>query len=808
MKTKIILIVGILLPLLMFSQSSSKQFKWGIGSYSKNFDISCLNNQRETFYFLMDNYIKIISKPKQIKIEYLKSDTIYSITPDNSGKSQKITKIEFNNSEITKISDSIYCIKPNKIGKSQKLIINNDTILFDVKEITEDCFSINFSNSTSPFSDCISKDDLLKSKSFDVEYNFKKYRITNLYMFFEGKNETGYCYIGDNGDLSTSWNDKDTRKHIFENSYLEIFKLKIQLPDNKEISLGFKKLMIVDNYKNEFARRTIKTNPYTSDFKIWKNDLRIKIKGNPKKEDIKTINEIINELNQIIGTEKIQIVDKQPSVILEIDSIKAADEALYEKINISKIDNCYKDIRNNFFFPFRTVGRLHFDTKVDSSERKYYLRKCIVDLLGNFNKNGIDSSIFGESNNSKLCSYDKYLIKTLYSPDGDYAVHKIIDKDFDYPDRNAAFLLTIVLIVVLLFVFFEIYHYYGFNFIIDKIKFKIARRIVESLLISLIPAIAIIILLSEKLISGDFHEVGLCFYFEKFIIPFSILIGVLFLAIDGILSKIKKIWIAIILNFILSFFSIWLAYQIIYLFISPEFISLSVVGWKIMLIPFIITLYRIYSRFQANKISGLLQEKELELAKQKELKFKSDLNALQARINPHFLYNALNSLASLAYIDAERTEKMALSLSKLFRYNINKEDEHFSSIKDEIEMAQIYLDIEKNRFEEKLEYSIDVQNSLLDFNIPKFILQPLTENAVKHGISKITSKGIIKINIFEEEQKVMIEIYDNGPEFPDGLISGYGLQNTYEKFKLLYKKPFEIEFINKPEKKLVIILTK
>ena len=123
-------------------------------------------------------------------------------------------------------------------------------------------------------------------------------------------------------------------------------------------------------------------------------------------------------------------------------------------------------------------------------------------------------------------------------------------------------------------------------------------------------------------------------------------------------------------------------------------------------------------------------------------------------------------------------------------------------------MAQIYLDIEKNRFEEKLEYSIDVQNSLLDFNIPKFILQPLTENAVKHGISKITSKGIIKINIFEEEQKVMIEIYDNGPEFPDGLISGYGLQNTYEKFKLLYKKPFEIEFINKPEKKLVIILTK
>ena len=155
-----------------------------------------------------------------------------------------------------------------------------------------------------------------------------------------------------------------------------------------------------------------------------------------------------------------------------------------------------------------------------------------------------------------------------------------------------------------------------------------------------------------------------------------------------------------------------------------------------------------------------------------------------------------------------RTEKMALSLSKLFRYNINKEDDHFSSVKDEIEMASIYLDIEKNRFEDKLKYSIDVQNSIYDFRIPKFILQPLAENAVKHGISKITGKGIIKIKIFEEEAKVYIEIYDNGPEFPGGLISGYGLQNTYEKLKLLYKKPFEIEFINQPEKKLVIMLTK
>jgi sensor histidine kinase YesM len=308
--------------------------------------------------------------------------------------------------------------------------------------------------------------------------------------------------------------------------------------------------------------------------------------------------------------------------------------------------------------------------------------------------------------------------------------------------------------------------------------------------------------------AGDFHESYLLLITEKFVVPFSILAGILFLGLDYLLKKICKNWLATILNFFLSFVCLWLAYQIMYFIIAPEFVSLSEDGWKILLIPFLIIFYRLYARFQTNKITTLLQEKELELAKQKELKFKSDLNALQARINPHFLYNALNSLASLAHIDAGRTEKMALSLSKLFRYNINKEEKNYSTLSEEVEMAGIYLDIEKNRFEDKLEYKIELQEQVKDFTVPQFILQPLAENAVKHGTSRISEKGIIRINIFELGQKVMIEIYDNGPEFPGGLISGYGLQNTYEKLKLLYKKPFDIEFINQPEKKLVITLTK
>jgi two-component system LytT family sensor kinase len=320
---------------------------------------------------------------------------------------------------------------------------------------------------------------------------------------------------------------------------------------------------------------------------------------------------------------------------------------------------------------------------------------------------------------------------------------------------------------------------------------------IEAVLVAQIPIIAWLILtISNNGATKLFSEVP---YLESRLLPFCLLIALFLFFIDKLLEKTKIVWLNIILNLSLSFFSVALAYQLMYFFKALELIKFSMLGWELWIVPFLITLYRLYASFQTNKIAGLLQEKELELSKQKELKFKSDLNALQARINPHFLYNALNSLASLAHIDSGRTEKMALSLSKLFRYNINKKEEHYAPLQEEIEMASIYLEIEKNRFEDKLNYTII---------IPKFILQPLAENAVKHGISKITGKGMIRINIFGEANKVIIEIYDNGPEFPGGLISGYGLQNTYEKLKLLYKKPFDISFINTPEKKLMITLTK
>jgi LytS/YehU family sensor histidine kinase len=121
-------------------------------------------------------------------------------------------------------------------------------------------------------------------------------------------------------------------------------------------------------------------------------------------------------------------------------------------------------------------------------------------------------------------------------------------------------------------------------------------------------------------------------------------------------------------------------------------------------------------------------------------------------------------------------------------------------------MVTLYLAIEKNRFEEKLSYKIEVEEKLREKLIPRFLIQPLVENSIKHGISKITEQGLIVIKVFEIKNEIFIKIFDNGPGFPDGLLTGNGLQNTYDKLSLIYKKPYEIKLVNKPEKYIQIVL--
>jgi two-component system, LytTR family, sensor kinase len=203
-----------------------------------------------------------------------------------------------------------------------------------------------------------------------------------------------------------------------------------------------------------------------------------------------------------------------------------------------------------------------------------------------------------------------------------------------------------------------------------------------------------------------------------------------------------------------------------------------------------------------------LGEKELEVSKLQELKTKAELEALHSKINPHFLYNALNSIADLSVTDGRKARKMTVALADLFRFSINYSNHNFSTVKEEIEMAEVYLQIEKIRFEDQLTYSICVEEELNHFLVPRFVLQPIVENAVKHGLKATGRMTQILLEVKKDGQGLVMNVSDNGPLFPEELSPGYGVKSVYDKMDLLFPDVYEIHFENAPRKQVSIHIKK
>lgn len=200
-----------------------------------------------------------------------------------------------------------------------------------------------------------------------------------------------------------------------------------------------------------------------------------------------------------------------------------------------------------------------------------------------------------------------------------------------------------------------------------------------------------------------------------------------------------------------------------------------------------------------------LEQKTEQLEKVHQLNIQSQLEALQAKVNPHFLYNSLNSIASLIHVDPNKAEQMVLSLSELFRYSLNNSNGQLSTVAKEVKMVETYLSIESIRFGDNLTTTIDVAKGLEQVEIPRFLLQPMVENAIKHGTSKILN-GKIELKIFRKNNDLIFTIADNGPDFPTDFDLGYGIKCVSDQLELLYKNKHSFSMLNKPKKKVEIIL--
>ena len=169
------------------------------------------------------------------------------------------------------------------------------------------------------------------------------------------------------------------------------------------------------------------------------------------------------------------------------------------------------------------------------------------------------------------------------------------------------------------------------------------------------------------------------------------------------------------------------------------------------------------------------------------------LAALKRQMNPHFLFNTLNSISSLMYGDPEAADAMLARLSELLRLALDADGEQEVPLARELAMLSRYLEIEKIRFEDRLRVEIDVAPALLEARVPVLSLQPLAENAIRHGISRLPEGGTLRIRGAREDGHLRLVIEDDGPGLAPGAGDGIGLANLRARLAELYGSQQRLE---------------
>lgn len=187
-----------------------------------------------------------------------------------------------------------------------------------------------------------------------------------------------------------------------------------------------------------------------------------------------------------------------------------------------------------------------------------------------------------------------------------------------------------------------------------------------------------------------------------------------------------------------------------------------------------------------------IREQEL-----RQLAFKSEINALKAQIEPHFLFNTLNSISASVPPSLERTRVLIAQLADTFRYALKVTERQFVTLEEELEFIKTWLMLERHRFGDRLVIEYKVDNSALNCLVPPMILQPLVENALNHGISPLINGGTVTIECYKENGFVNIRISDTGVGYlgnPDDLLinGGIGLKNTAQRIQKLYGQQLSI----------------
>jgi LytS/YehU family sensor histidine kinase len=175
----------------------------------------------------------------------------------------------------------------------------------------------------------------------------------------------------------------------------------------------------------------------------------------------------------------------------------------------------------------------------------------------------------------------------------------------------------------------------------------------------------------------------------------------------------------------------------------------------------------------------------------RDLASRAELKALRAQINPHFLFNALNAIAGLIHTRPELAEETVEQLAEVFRYTLRKSEKEWVRLDEEIEFVAAYLRVEEARFGERLQVKVSVDAAATSIPVPAMSIQPLVENAIKHGTSTVEGQGRVEVSVTLKAEALCIEVCDNGPGFPTAFSlaapgGGHGLRNIAERLSGYY----------------------
>lgn len=217
-----------------------------------------------------------------------------------------------------------------------------------------------------------------------------------------------------------------------------------------------------------------------------------------------------------------------------------------------------------------------------------------------------------------------------------------------------------------------------------------------------------------------------------------------------------------------------------------QFLGMAI-PWRIFLGSFFLgMLVLVYYLLQ---YTSSLKQKEKEEAELQHLLKQAELDTLKFQLNPHFIFNSLNSISSLTLMDNERAHEMVIKLSEFLRGSLGREDKELHSLEDELDQMKRYLDIERVRFGNRLELEEDIDENCFSQKVPNLILQPIYENAIKYGIYEQLGKVLIKTKVFCDGDKLNILVSNNyDSESIPQKGKGIGLKNISNRLDLIYGK--------------------